>query len=219
MKSNNTISNDEFLKLKRALQQFQSNRISSTHEDIQNEPEYSMLADFFFKKMYGPKDFEARDEGIRKLNRFMEGRLYTEILVSAKKALELQELSNDLDDQMVYKMIELDIGVDMAVDEYKSVYIGLDNYDERLYQINLAHEITIVIHTLSKKWYVRASLTAVKKAAGLLNMAPVIDFIYEGFIAVKRIKHIKPVADLLMERELAWHEDIWESAEKTGVGY
>jgi hypothetical protein len=53
-------STNSFLKLKRALQDFQSNRINATYKDIETDPEFSKIGDFFFKKLYAPEEFSLK---------------------------------------------------------------------------------------------------------------------------------------------------------------
>jgi hypothetical protein len=68
------------------------------------------------------------------------------------------------------------------------VYRSLDNYDQRLYQIELGKEVTQVFYKLSKKWIVAVSLNTVRTAAHLIGMGKIIDFIYEGYEGFRAIK-------------------------------
>ncbi len=43
-------STDNFIKLKRALQEFQSGRINRTYKDIEADPEFAKIGNFFFNK-------------------------------------------------------------------------------------------------------------------------------------------------------------------------
>jgi len=132
------IEHDEkFLELKRALQSFQQNRLRSTYMDMMENPDYSKMAIFFFEKLYAPEDFSFRDASIKKLHKVLKGAVYKGMVSAISMVIELHELSDDLDDLMVEKMIENGVGPDMTMEQYQDVYRQLDNYDQRVYQIKL----------------------------------------------------------------------------------
>ncbi len=208
---NNDVHNDLFISLKRSLQAFQSNRIRSTYEDIRQDPEYEMLGEFFFNKLYAPEDFTLRNTSIKKLHKALDGKLYKGIIAGAAKVIELHEITDSLDNLMVDKMIEHGMGPGTTMEEYKQIYRSLDNYDQRIYQINLGAEVTRIFHSLSGKWVVGISLKTVKTAAVLFNIQPVIHFVYDGYKSFKKINNIDYFLDTVLEREITWHNEIWDS--------
>jgi len=205
----NTTSTDSFLKLKRALQDFQSKRINKTYKDLEADPEFSKIGDFFFKKLYAPEDFSFRDTSMKKLHKALDGKIYKNMLSAVTKVIELHDISDEQDDLMVKKMLEQGVDESMTMDEYQEIYRSLDNYDQRIYQINLSADVTKIFHGLSKKWIVAISLNTVKTTASLFGIKEIIDFIYEGYVAFKRIDNINFFIETMMERELAWHNKIW----------
>ncbi|MBF0232507.1 MAG: hypothetical protein HQK65_05640 [Desulfamplus sp.] len=211
-RGDHAVNGDTFLQLKRALQQFQSNRLNSTYHDIKSDPQYDLMGDFFFNRLYAPDDFTFRDEGIKKLHKALDGKVYAGMVSAVSRVIELHELSDGLDNQMVHKMIDLGIGTDMTMKQYKQIYRSLDNYDQRLYQINLSTEVTQIFHRLSQKWIVALSLNTVKKAAYFFRIKPVVDFIYQGYTAFRQIKNIDYFIETIHDREIAWHNKIWNTA-------
>jgi hypothetical protein len=123
--------------------------------------------------------------------------------------IELHELSDRLDDRMAETMLEKGIGVDFGDGRYNEVYRALDNYEERLRQIELTLEACRAFHRLSKMWVVAVSLKTVRKAARVLGMARILDFVHEGYVAFKTIDDIEFFLETVNERELARHEGIW----------
>ena len=206
-----TIHNDLFKSLKRTLQIFQSARLASTYEDIKQDPDYALIGDFFFNKLYAPEDFTFRDTSIKKLHAALDGKIYKGMVKGVTKVIELHELSDRLDDLMVEKMVEYGIDENMTMEQYQQIYKSLDNYDQRIYQINLGAEVTRIFHKLSRKWIVGISLKTVKTAAVVFHIKPVIDFVYEGYTSFKKIKNIDYFIDTVLEREISWHNEIWES--------
>ena len=205
--------NHTFIKLKRVLQTFQSTRLNKTYSDLMQNPEYADMGDFFFNKLYAPKDFTLRNENIEKLHKKLNGKLSYKIIAAVSKVIELHHLSDSLDNQMVYKMMEYGIGSTINMKEYKRIYKSLDNYDQRIYQINLGAKITPFFHNLSKKWIIIISLETVRKAAHILNIRQTIDFVYEGFNAFRKINDINFFIDTITKREIAWHNEIWKTQE------
>ncbi len=209
----NSIEKNSFLTLKRALQTFQSNRLNNTYEDIKNDPQYLLIGEFFFNRLYAPEDFSFRDQGIRKLHAALDGKVYAGMVSAVTRVIELHELSDYLDNMMVHKMVEEDIGTDITMEQYQHIYRSLDNYDQRIYQIELSIEVTRTFHRLSHKWIVALSLNTVKSAASLFKINPVIDFIYQGYTAFRHIKNIDYFVNTIHERETAWHNKLWNSRE------
>ncbi len=202
-------STDNFIKLKRALQEFQSGRINRTYKDIEADPEFAKIGNFFFKKLYAPQDFSFRDTSMKKLHKALDGKVYKNMLTAVTKVIELHDISDAQDDLMVKKMIETGVDESMTMAQYQNIYVSLDNYDQRVYQINLSAEVTRIFHGLSKKWIVAVSLNTVKTAAVMFGVKEIIDFIYDGYVSFKTIDNIDFFVDTMVQRELAWHNEIW----------
>lgn len=203
---------EEFVRLKRALQAFQSARLGQTYKDLMDDPQYEKIGHFFFQKLYAPEDFSFRDASIKKLHKLLRGKVYSGIISAVSKVIELHELSDRLDDRMVEQMMAGGIGENMDMQQYQAMYRSLDNYDERLYQIGLGKEVTQVFYKLSKKWVVAVSLNTVRKAAHLIGMGKIIDFIYEGYAGFRAIENIDYFIETVDTREHAWHEKLWSGA-------
>lgn len=207
---------DSFLNLKRALQAFQSVRINETYDDLKEIPEYEKIGDFFFNRLYAPEDFSFRNTSMKKLHKVLDGKIYQNMITAVTKVIELHDISDEQDDLMVEKMIETGVDESMNMAQYQEIYRSLDNYDQRVYQIDLSCEVARIFHGLSKKWIVAVSLKTVKATAALFGISQIIDFIYEGYVAFKTIDNIDFFIDTVMERELAWHNEIWAAESETG---
>ena len=128
--------------------------------------------------------------------------------------IELHELSDRLDDAMVEKMIEKGMTPDFDMPQYQEVYRLLDNYDERIHQIDLAVKATHAFHRLSKMWVVTVSLKTVRAASHLMGIGRIMDFIHEGYVGFKVIDNIDFFMETIRTREVAWHNEIWEGYRK-----
>ena len=199
----------DFENLKRTLQAFQSARLNDTYTDLKNDPEYVKIGHFFFEMLYAPEDFSFRDASIKKLHKLLDGKVYKGMVTAVTQVIELHELSDMLDDRMVDRMIAAGVGEDMNMDQYKEIYRSLDNYDQRIYQIELGTKVTRAFHRLSRKWVVALSLKTVRTAAHLIGTGKILDFIYEGYNAFRAIKNIDFFVETVEQRETAWHDEIW----------
>lgn len=206
--------NDEFLRFKRSLQTYQSHRLTQTYADLKNNPEYARIGVFFFEKLYAPDDFSFRDASIKQLHGLLKGKVYKGIISAVSQVIELHELTDKLDNQMVEQMLKMKVGPDLSDEEYEEVYRRLGNYEERLYQIRLSTNVTRTFHKLSKKWVVSVSLKTIRKAAHLLGVGKIIDFIYEGYEGFRVINNIDFFVETVEQREIARHDRIWGDAKK-----
>ena len=204
---------ENFIRLKRTLQAFQSARLGRTYQDLMSDPEYKKIGHFFFQKLYAPEDFSFRDTSIKKLHKLLKGKVYTGIISAVSKVIELHELTDLLDDRMVAQMMVMGVDEDMDMEQYQAVYRSLDNYDQRLYQIALGGEVTQVFFKLSKKWIVAVSLNTIRTAAHVIGMGKIIDFIYEGYEGFRAIRNIDYFMETVDTRERAWHDEIWFSGD------
>ena len=125
---NDVISTDNFLKLKRALQAFQSRRINGTYKDIEADPEFAKIGNFFFKKLYASEDFSFRDTSMKKLHKALDGKIYKNMLTAVTKVIELHDITDAQDDLMVKKMIETGVDESMTMEQYQTIYVSLDNF-------------------------------------------------------------------------------------------
>ena len=200
----------DFISLKRALQRFQSERLNRTYADLKVGPPYAAITDFFSNRLYAPEDFTFRDTSIKRLQHVLEGRIYRPMTAAMLKVVELHELSDDLDNRMVEKMIETGIGPELTLDQYRTIYRQLDNYDQRIYQVNLTIDTTRIFHGLSQKWIVGFVWYGICLPPNVLKVGKILDFINEGYLAFRQIKSINYFVDTIAQRELAWHDKLWQ---------
>lgn len=199
----NQTSNAEerFPVLKRALQHFQAARIRQTYADVVAMPQYAKLGEFFFEQIYGPHDFGFRNHSIKSLHRKLSGFLRGEIIDGVDKVIELQDLSDALDERMAQLMLEEGISEDLTMEKYAEIYRSLDNYDQRVYQIDLMIEAVTAIHHISRMRFIGWSLKLVSKAAHLAGMGKIIDFLAQGYHAFHSASDIYFFVQAINQRE------------------
>ncbi len=203
-------TNETLQKYKEGLQKFQADRIRETYADLKENPQLVSLVHFFFEQIYGPQDFGFRDHGIRTLHRKLGGFLRGEIIDGIGKVIELNDLSDDLDNLMAEKMRERDIGPELIWQEYAEIYRSLDNYQQRVYQIDLTLEAIRRVHDISQMPFIGWSLKVVRKAARLAGYGKIMDFLYQGYEAFKKVNNIDNFTGIIEEREKALNDKLFK---------
>lgn len=193
--------NDKFPSFKQGLQRFQAARIRKTYADIVSMPQYAPLGNFFFEEIYGPRDFGFRNQSIKNLHHKLGGFLKGEIIDGVGRVIELQDLSDALDDQMARLMLERQIGPELTLPEYAEIYRALDNYRRRVHQIDLLVESVKAIHHISQIRFIGWSLKLVGKAAHLAGMGKIMDFLVQGYDAFASAKDIDFFIQTIDQRE------------------
>jgi hypothetical protein len=201
---------DRFQILKKALQEYQAERIRKTYSDIEKMPEYTKLAHFFFDEIYAARDFGFRNEGIKSLHHKLSGFLKGEIINAVGEVIELNELTEELDNRMVEKMIEFDIGPNLNDDEYRRIYQSLNNHDQRVYQIDLLVDAVKAVHHISQMRFIGLSLKVVNTAAHIAGFGKIMDFLYHGYEAFHSVKDIYFFATTIRDRELEINERLFQ---------
>ena len=201
---------DDFQTLKAGLQKFQQHRLRHTYDDIIDDAQYGPMADFFFTRLYASEDLSLRNSSIRKLHRKMQGQISEKISTAVSEVIDLHELSDSLDDRMALAMQAMGIGSDLDETQYGRVYRSLDNYDERLLHLSLVVETIRSFHRLSRSWTIGLSIKAAGKAARIMGLGAVMEFIQEGFESFRAIRDIEFLIGVIQEREQAWHDYFWQ---------
>ena len=199
----------DFFAHRRALQKFQARRLEVTYADLKQDPEYRELGRFFFDEIYGPEDYSFRDTSIRRLHGALKGKIHKGIIAAVDRVLEFQELSEDLDDRMTAEMIELGTGPELTMPQYREIYRSLDNYNQRLYQVDLAMDVTEDFFRLSRKWMIAVSLKTARSAAHLLGLGRIMDFVHQGYSALQTIPDIEPFIETVRRRERDFNQEIF----------
>lgn len=192
--------------LKRRLQAFQAGRIRETYADIVQIPQYALLGEFFFTRIYGPQDFGFRDHSIKTLHQKLHGVFRGEIIDIMGKVIRLNELSDELDALMVNTLRHEKPGMEWDEAVYGEIYRACANYPRRVYQIELTVDAIRSVHRMSRIRMISWILRAVRGAAQLAGMGRIMNFLSDGYEAFHRVQDIDFFADTVAERETARNE-------------
>lgn len=192
-----------------ALQIFQANRLRRDYRDLAEVPQYTLVGEFFFTEIYGPKDFSDRDAQGRRLQQIVH--LLPGVAArDVEEVLELLELTNRLDDGLARAMLAAQLGVGFDEPTYERFYRAADNYDQRLRQLQLIDSSLRNVFTLSRSSLLGMALHRSRLVARLAGVEAVHGFLTRGYDALHRVSQIDTFAVTIYNRELQRLNRIYE---------
>ena len=134
-----------FAQALRSLKHFQAGRLAQTHQDLLGSSRYGLATRFFLEDLYGAKDFSQRDAELERVIPTLTRFLPEAALATVADAVELDALSEDLDQKMTRFGLE-HLGLDgpdqdWNAERYAEAYRGIGSVDERAEQLELVPRI------------------------------------------------------------------------------
>ena len=168
-----------------ALRAWQTERLARTHADLLANPRYAPAATFFLSDLYGTKDVTARDEGIARILPTMTRMLPAAALETIALALELDALSESLDQAMARAIRRGQPKGELAVTEasYADAYRSATDRRDRERQIALVDRIGSALDRLSRKPLLAGAVAMMEAPARAAGLAALHDFLVRGFRA------------------------------------
>ena len=194
---------------KLALQAFQSRRLRRDHADLAAEPQYHQIGEFFFEEMYGPQDFSSRDDQARRLHQFVHlapGLAARDV----QDVLELLALTNQLDDAVAVRLVDLDASLEFDEMIYERAYQLCDNYVDRVRQIELIRNALYNVYRMARKPLIGAVLQRTHGLAQTVGMADIHRFLYHGYQAIQPVRDIHRFVETILLREQDRLDRIYE---------
>ena len=186
------------------LRTWQADRLQGTYQDLLQSKRYRPAALFFLSDIYAARDFSQRNAD---LERFYQGvsKVLPERAVSIlADAVELYQLSDRLDEEMATVLLQ-DLGATEAIsaEQYAEAYRLLDNYDDRVRQIQLVAEIGRGVDKLVQIPFVGASLRLAHAPAVMAGWSELQGFLERGYSAFKHMKGADAFLNTVQQREMA----------------
>lgn len=184
------------------LRQFQADRLKKTYADLRDSPRYGRTTEFFLNDIYGAKDFSQRDADAEEAYNSMRQYLPERLLVTLSKAIELNNLTKNLDEKMLTVLQQdLQMKDEITPEMYAEAYRILDNYDERIRQIELVQEIGRGVETLTRIPMIGLILRAARRPAHRAGWEELQNFLEKGFQAFKQMGGAEEFLQIIEERE------------------
>lgn len=181
------------------LKRFQAKRLARSYEDLAAQPRYRAATAFFLDDLYGPKDFSARDQEMLRIVPVMSRILPASALETAALAIELEAVSEDLDQRLAAALPEGPID-DQA---YAAAYRESSTREERRHQIDLIEGVGTRLDALVRKPLVSHMLKLMRTPAHMAGLGGLQEFLEEGFASFRDMKGADEFLATLRAREEA----------------
>ncbi|MBI4866465.1 MAG: hypothetical protein HY816_05910 [Candidatus Wallbacteria bacterium] len=193
---------DQRLRLKRRLQEFQLERLKGTYEDFLAGSPYESLCGFFTTHLYNAQDFTARNESFKKLVHAFESAFGTEVLHSISLLLDVHDLSERLDDDVVEQFVKMGVGLDFDMAAYERAYFVADKYPERVRQIEMLVDAVHIVHRIAFFPFIGFLLKTLYAGALMIGATPMVQFLQDGYDAFRTVKDPTPFTKAIHDREM-----------------
>jgi hypothetical protein len=181
------------------LKRWQAERLVKSYGDFASEPRFADATAFFVDDLYGVKDFSERDQEMLRILPVMTRILPASAVDTASRAIELEALSEDLDQRTAAAL-----GNGPITDaSYGEAYRAASTPAERLRQIDLIDQVGRNLDVLVAKPFVGATLKLMRKPARVAGLGDLQDFLERGYEAFRRMKGADDFLGTLRRRETA----------------
>ncbi|MBI2933905.1 MAG: hypothetical protein HYY16_19850 [Planctomycetes bacterium] len=185
-----------------AVMTYQIERLRRDYDDFLRDPKWTVVGEFFFSRVYGCPDKKERDQAGRRIFDSARKVLGAEITGNLAKLLELNELTDRLDQRLIDKMAEM--GVPKFTEEaYEQAYRLCDNYDDRRRQIDLILDGLKYFHRLAFTPGLGVALALLRPYAAIKKATLIYDFLRDGYLGFRTVRSITLFADATRDREVA----------------
>lgn len=183
---------------------WQADRLARTYPDLLASPRYGAAATFFLSDLYGPKDFSARDEAIGRIIPTMTRMLPGAALETIALAVELDALSEELDQEVAAGLRRRQPGAHaLAVTEwsYADAYRAAGSRAARERQIWLVGHIGAALDKLARKPLIAGALRVMEAPARATGLGALHEFLARGFEAFRAMRGADEFLAIIEARE------------------
>lgn len=197
------------------LRSWQSARLAQTHADLLASHRYGPACRFFLSDIYAPRDFSQRDQDIEYLYAIMSSFLPEFLLKVVRKAIEMNDLTNELDQALARVLVENlgvtgdSTGASITPQLYAEAYRICDNFAERLHQIELIGEVGRMVDRGTRIPLVGATLHLARHPARRAGWGELQGFLERGYTAFKHMGRAEGFLHTIQQREITILERIF----------
>ncbi|MGB0129353.1 MAG: hypothetical protein WBP72_17060 [Rhodocyclaceae bacterium] len=183
------------------LREWQARRLANTHRDLLSSKHYGEVAQFFLSDLYGPKDFSERDHEMERVLPMIISFLPASGVQTVALAIELDAISEELDEAMVRALRTLGRIEAIDADAYVEAYRVCDNRPLRERQIALIAETGHALDRLTRKLFVSSAIRLMRAPAHAAGLEALHDFLERGFHAFHRMRDAETFLETVCSRE------------------
>ena len=159
------------------VKQWQSERLQRSYRDLSSIARYKEATSFFMEDLYGTKDFSGRDEAMMRIHPLLTRMLPESAVETAALAIELDALSESLDQRLARALAPGPITVASDAQAYRES----STPKEREHQIALIEAVGERLDRLVNKPMVFQMLKLMHTPAKLAGLSDLQTFLEHGF--------------------------------------
>lgn len=184
------------------LRNWQAKRLATSHADLQKQPRYYLSAKFFFEDIYSPTGFSELGAEVDRIYRLMSGVLSGDMLLAIQRTHELYQLSEALDQTLLYALThELGLTDNLTVEMYAQGYRLCDNTADRIRQLELTQEVGERVEKMTNHPMVGMNLTMTHIPAKFAGWGKIHSFLERGYKAFHSTGGSQEFFQIICERE------------------
>lgn len=184
------------------LKAFQNQRLRTTYSDFVEQPSYRRTCDFFFDVIYAVEDTSAREAAVKEFYEHLKKVLGGDIMACLGALIELQRLTNSLDQVCADQLDAMGAPIEFNMDIYEQAYRETDNYDDRMLQINELNANLRLSHRIFRRFGIGPGLKALHSFQSLRGEGEVTAFLVQAYDAIHGLRRIEPLAEAIVDREV-----------------
>jgi len=183
----------------RAVKAYQHRRFARTYADLLSTPRYAKAARFFLDDLYGPHDFNERDDQFARIVPALV-RLFPQEIVSTVRTLaELYAISEVLDTQMAAACP----APEMAAPAYLAAWQTTGRPADRERQIALMLDVGAALDRYTRNPLLRHTLRLMRGPARAAGMGALQTFLERGFDTFREMRGAQEFLATIAARERA----------------
>ena len=180
---------------------WQINRLKSTHQSYYSDPRYQDALDFLLEDLYTPKQFLRRDADLERIFPKMVKLIPEQALGIVADLVELNLLTQKLDEHLATKLVELGCEETWSDTQYAEAFRLCDNIHSRQHQLHLIDSIGHQLEKYVSSRILNLSLTITQKPAEMAGLGQLHRFIQRGFSSFRTMKDVSELLKPVLARE------------------
>ncbi|GAA3929618.1 FFLEELY motif protein [Litoribacillus peritrichatus] len=191
-----------------SLMHWQTSRLKHTHADLFASERYQQAAHYFVDDLYLSPNAIQRDRDLERVFPTLVKLLPDETLETVAKAVELNILSAELDQQLADKLFQLnlnhgqeDLNQEITEEKYIQAYQACNAGELRTHQLNLIKQIGHDLDHLVRIPLISWTLKLIRKPAHKKGLGNLHDFLERGFSTFKALGGANEFMNIISFRE------------------
>lgn len=185
------------------VQDWQRDRIRSSHQALFNEPNNKMMASYFLTQLYGGDDFKVLATQLGRVipkAKKVEKMAKESALETGSLAIQAAILAIELDLDLATYLLDNNLEVNQK--NMLAAYRAVDKAEARRNQINNLKDVCYKTDKHLNSFILKKAFALTKGAAYSRGYQPLYDFIDAGFAAIKPLKSVGSFIEPFCDGEL-----------------